>query len=365
MRILQILYSLAPGGAERLVVDISNELSQQGHDVTLCVLRDDLQHNFGFFKKDLSDDINYINLLIPVGFRLSNIAVLYRLIKKTQPEIVHCHLNLVNYLFPLTLLFPKIKFYHTIHSIPKREVRTWLEYWIRRYFYTSLKMRAITISAETSRGFVDYYKTQNYSEILNGRTSPKPTNLCNEVMEYIQTFRDSGNMIFLHIGSFSPVKNQLMLISVFNRLVAEGRSLTLLIIGPGFDSEEGETLKSKACDRVIFLGVKHNVSDYLLNADAFCLSSTSEGMPISLIEAMSCGCLPICTPVGGLINIIKNGENGYLSASVSEQDYYEVVNHYIENKDKINKTDLIRFYKNHFSIEECVNKHVILYSQKN
>jgi glycosyltransferase involved in cell wall biosynthesis len=121
-------------------------------------------------------------------------------------------------------------------------------------------------------------------------------------------------------------------------------------------------VKNLACDKIIFFGEKHNVSDYLLNADAFCLSSIREGMPISLIEAFACGCVPICTPVGGLINTIENGVTGYLSDSVSENDYYLSVRTYLENKDQIKKTDLIQYYLSNFSIEECAKKYLSLYN---
>jgi glycosyltransferase involved in cell wall biosynthesis len=135
----------------------------------------------------------------------------------------------------------------------------------------------------------------------------------------------------------------------------------LLIIGTGFDSELGRELRNLACGNIIFLGEKHNVSDYLLNSDAFCLSSVREGMPISLIEAFACGCIPICTPVGGLRNMIENGKTGYLSKSIAEDDYYLSILSYLGNKEQIKKLDLIQYYHTRFSIEQCVNKYLSLY----
>ena len=362
MKILQIVYSLGPGGAERLVVDISNELSRQGNDVTLCVLRDDEQGNFGFYKHDVSENVNYVNLSIPIGLRLKNIFILFKLIRSLKPQVVHCHLNLVNYLFPLTFIFTKVRFFNTIHSNPRNEVGNSIEYWIRRYFYSNFKMKAITISEETSRYFLAYYKTPAFSEIYNGRALPKPTAAYSNVENELQKFKDDGNTVFLHIGSCNAAKNQRMLVNVFNKLIQNGEHVVLVIIGSGFDSDEGRSLKNLASDKIIFLGAKHNVSDYLLNADAFCLSSIREGMPISLIEAFACGCIPICTPVGGLINTIENGKTGYISISVSESDYYFSVISYIGNKDQIKKEELIQYYHTHFSIEECVKKYLSVYN---
>jgi glycosyltransferase involved in cell wall biosynthesis len=360
-----MIYTLAPGGAERMVVDLSNELSRQGHEVILCVLRDDKQENFGFYKHEVSDKINYINLSIPIGLRLKNIFILYKLIKKLKPQVVHCHLNLVNYLFPLTLMFTKTGFFNTIHSKPTYEVSNTIEYWIRRYFFSNFKMKAITISEETTRFFLDYYKTPPFHEIYNGRAIPKPTPEYQVVRTTIKKFREDRDTVFLHIGTCNAAKNQKMLISVFNRLVENGDHVVLMIIGSGFDSDDGRNLKSLACDKIIFLGQKQNVADYLLNADAFCLSSVIEGMPISLIEALACGCIPICTPVGGLINTIKDGITGYISKSVSEDDYYISVRSFLENKNQIKKDDLIKYYLSHFSIEECANNYLSLFEKLN
>ncbi len=361
MKILQIIYNLAPGGAERFVVDFANELAQQGHDVTLVVLRDDKQGNFGFYRQDISEKTKYLNLNIPLGFRLSNILVFYKLIKELKPQIVHCHLNLVNYFFPLTFLFSRVKFFYTIHSFPNSEVKSSIEYWIRRYFFSNNRMKAVTISDEVTQRYLTYYKTAPYGEIYNGRAIPKPTPEYSEVRNEIQNYRNMGDSVFLHIGTCNKAKNQRMLINVFNRIVSDGDHAVLIIIGSGFESEEGRILKKMACDKIVFLGEKHNVSDYLLNADVFCLSSVREGMPISILEALACGCVPICTPVGGLINTIEDGKTGYLSKSVSEDDYYLSVRSYLENREQIKKSDLIEYYKRRFSIEECVRKYVSFY----
>jgi glycosyltransferase involved in cell wall biosynthesis len=361
MKVLQIIYNLGPGGAERLTVDLANELARQGHDTTLCVLRNDEEGNNGFYKHEISEDVKYINLRIPEGLKPGNILILYRLIKKLRPEVIHCHLNLVNYLFPLTYIFPKINFFHTIHSLPRSEVRSSLEYRLRKYFYSRQKMKAITISEEVSLNFREYYKVSPYKEIYNGRAVPKQSEKYQEVKDFIQKFRDNGDAILLHIGTCNKPKNQRLLISVFNRAVQNGKKAVLIVIGSKFDSEEGTWLKNAACDKVIFLGERHNVGDYLLNSDSFCLSSEREGMPMSLIEALASGCVPVCTPVGGLKNVIIDGKTGYLAKSLSEDDYYTSLSTYLDNREKIKKEDLIQYYHDNFSIEECVKRYVELY----
>ncbi len=363
MKILQIIYSLSSGGAERFVVDLSNELAEMTNDVVLCTLRDDSLGNFGFYKSEISPKVVYRNLKLKKGFRPINIFFIGRLINDIKPDIVHCHLNLVNYIFPLTFFFPKIKFFHTIHSDASKEVNSNLEYYLRRFYYSMGIIKAITISNETSKSFLNYYKTKYFIEIYNGRKQPMPSDEFEKVRDFINSIRKSKKHVFLHIGRYSEVKNQEMLIKVFNRLNYENKSVALLIIGKDFESNKGIYLKTISSDVIFFLGQKQNVADYYLNTDAFCLSSVYEGMPITLIEALSCGCVPICTPVGGIIDSIENGVTGYLSKSVSEEDFYLSVNHYLNNSDAINREDLKKYYLNCFSIEKCAKHHIDIYKK--
>jgi glycosyltransferase involved in cell wall biosynthesis len=223
-------------------------------------------------------------------------------------------------------------------------------------------MKAITISGENSRSFLRYYGFASFAEIYNGRVQPEKSSKFHLVDQDMQKLKKDGATLFLHVGSCGGAKNQRMLVNVFNRLIANGENVVLFIIGAGFDSEEGRELQSVANDKIFFLGEKHNVSDYFLSTEAFCLSSTYEGMPISLIEAFACGCIPICTPVSGIVDTIQNGKNGYLSKSITEDAYFDTIMNYLKNKSGINKDDLITYYRSNFSIDECASKHVQLYS---
>lgn len=365
MRILHFKYSLISGGAERFVVDLCNQLSVEGHDIYLCVLRDETINNQGFYKNEISKRVNYINLKIPPGLKPSTITKLNKIIMKLKPDIVHCHQNLVNYVFFISLLHSKIKFFYTTHSDPPKEVNSPIEYGLRRLFFLTNKFHPITISNENSKSFKQYYKVKNFTEIYNGRKKLEASTDFKNVNEYINNLKDQGNVIFLHVARCVPEKNQQVLINVFNRLNNEKFLFKLLVIGAGFDSELGERLRLSANRNIVFLGQKHNVADYYLTADAFCLSSLYEGMPITLIESMACGCVPICTPVGGIIDTIKNGITGFISESTSEEDYYFAVKDYIKNHHLIKRENLISYFDEHFSIEKCAEEHIQVYNRNN
>lgn len=61
------------------------------------------------------------------------------------------------------------------------------------------------------------------------------------------------------------------------------------------------------------------------------MSSKMEGLPISLLEAMSLGVIPVSTPAGGVCDVIRNGENGYISSSHTPEDFYRIVKDAIAN----------------------------------
>lgn len=364
MKILQILYSLGSGGAERIVIDLSNNFAELGHQVTLCVFLDDSDNINGFYKKEISNKVKYINFNQKEGFKLSRIIDFLKILTQEKPDVIHTHHNLVNYLFPISIFFRNVFFCHTIHNDAKKEIKSLIEYKIRKYFFSSNKFRVITISDETSKAYERYYGLKNYTQIVNGRSKPCKSKIFDTTNDYFKELRKKYSLIFLHIGRCAPQKNQKMLISSFHRLSKEFNNIALLIIGDNYNSVLGSEITTSAKENIFFLGPKHNIADYLYNADAFCLSSIHEGMPITLIEALACGCTPICTPVGGIINTIENGISGFISKTTSEDDYYNSLRDFVNNREKVKKESLIKNYNSKFSISNCTDQHINLYSLK-
>lgn len=110
---------------------------------------------------------------------------------------------------------------------------------------------------------------------------------------------------FLTVGRLVPVKNIQMQIRAFARIANEFPEAQLQIVG---DGPERENLPKH--NRVIFEGTQKELSRFYENADAFLLTSNSEGWGVVVTEAAAYGLPIIMTDVGCAGEFIKNGENG-------------------------------------------------------
>ncbi len=363
LNIVEVIYSLHQGGAERFVVDLSNELSKS-NNVTIITFRDDKNEVNSFFKKEINKNVNYINFPIKKGFRIIDIVKINRLINTLNPNIIHAHLDTIYYFMFKPIFNKNIKIFHTIHNDAIFDGRKKMASSIRKLFYKFNIVRPITISIDSDLSYRSFYKTGNPILINNGRRKPIKSNNYDLVKQEISDLkRNQNDLVFIHLSRYNEYqKNHSLLIKVFNRLLIEENNLILLIIGRNYDSKEAKKLKDLANDRIYFLGGKENIGDYLIQSDASCLTSNFEGLPISLLESIACGVVPICTPVGGIKNIIKHGETGYLSNSISEEEYLKVVKEFINSPNKISKTKLIEYFEENFSIEMCADEYLKAFS---
>src|SRR5437762_7530703 len=127
-------------------------------------------------------------------------------------------------------------------------------------------------------------------------------------------YADASERILVHLSNFRPVKRVTDVIEVFDR-VSKRVSSRLLMIGDGPDRPAAEWMaKRKGLrDRVSFLGKQDRVGDKLAIADLMLLPSELESFGLAALEAMACEVPTVATRVGGLPEVIDDGETGYLA----------------------------------------------------
>lgn len=313
MKILQVLPTLGFGGAEHFAIELSNELIREGYECDLVTLFDIEEGNY--LLKKLSSKSRHNSLHKKLSFDLGCYLRLYRYIKAGKYNVVHAHVGAIPYILLSALFMQKVKFVATIHSEARREAGRNIMKWSRFYMFQHHKCTPVTISEESKLSFDKYYK-MDAPMIYNGVSV--------YLEEGIPSLRDNKEqLLFIHPASCQQVKNQILLIKAFAKLVLEYPNTKLIWIGSNSTFKSlFETLVPYMPNQFIYMGPVPNVRDYLSQADAMCLSSKMEGMPITIIESFSVGTPALCTSVGGVINMIEEGKNGMLSTSLSVDDYY-------------------------------------------
>lgn len=123
----------------------------------------------------------------------------------------------------------------------------------------------------------------------------------------------AGERVIMHVSNFRPVKNLLVVVDVFAGVAADIPSRLVLVgDGPDRDRAERRAREHGVADRVVFLGDQEYVADLLPAADVFLLPSGHESFGLAALEAMACGVPVVGSRIGGLPEVIVDGETGFL-----------------------------------------------------
>lgn len=240
----------------------------------------------------------------------------------------------------LGMLFAPVKLAFLCLSYPKSAVH------IVGFYHRTIGQEKMMVAIAKILGHKVIYEPRNGSMVVSyneGNENYKSK------MESLKNHVD--DKIFIHIARLHPVKNHKLLFKTFERLIREGEHIQLVVIGSGYETSSfAEYNNHKG---IHILGEKRNVGDYLAASDYFVMSSKMEGLPISLLEAMSMGVVPVSTPAGGVCDVIRNHENGYISSSHSYKDYYETIKDAIANVGGVTSEYIITEYKEKYSMIAC------------
>lgn len=346
-----ITFSLVSGGAERFVVDLCNALAGNGDEVHLLATNEGRKEDHEFYLPDLSSKVKYVNLGARSGHRPRALIGIAHYIRIIKPDVVHAHSDLVQILLP-ALLFRKPKYFHTLHNVADffLTCRCWKP--VFKAFYSG-RVHPVTISRTCSDSFRKLYGLSSDTMIENGRCRPSCSEQLGAVSSQLKRFKD-GEPLFIHVARYAYQKNQGVLFQAFSML----ENAKLLVVGSGYPDD---IIAKQNKKNVLFTGVRHNIGDYLACADFFVLSSVFEGLPLSLLESMAYGVVPVSTPAGGVVDVIRDGETGYLSDDFTPESLASAMQRAI--KGSISKEQIRAVYASKYSMEICAQKYLALFKE--
>lgn len=355
MKILQLSYSLSSGGGERFVVDLCNRLAENPEDeVVLLTTDDESDPRNVHYLGDVSPRVRFVNLHCPSGLCRKAFVEVYRAIKREKPDIVHAHCNLL-LLMPPSVLLGHAKYVHTLHNLASVCLhRAWMK-GLYHWFYRK-RIQPVTISRTCQQSYVELYGDSRAVCITNGREPLRPTG---QVPADVAFLRKEESPVFIHVARCAAMKNQPRLFRAFDRLQAEGVRFHLVVLGSGYEKEW--TKRYAGNPQIHIIGERKNVADYMALADFFVLSSDYEGLPLSLLEAMSLGVVPVCTPAGGIVDVIEDGKNGYCSPSFGDEDFCQTIKRAVDGRGSLSKALIEKEYEENYSMKVCAGKYYGVY----
>ena len=330
MRILHIHPAMKGGGIEAMICGLANEMSKT-EDVTVCSIFKPSDEDVFWGK--LSPRVHRISLgKTKIGFNISILLRIWKLINKEKYDVVNMHGFFYYYVFSVLTQRRKTHFFYTIHSDAYMENGSWGRYvfGIKKHCFRKGIVKPITISKASNNSFHNLYG-------IDGRIIENgiPLQIISNKPNMVDKMRiTDSTKVFLHPGRITKAKNQVVLCQVFRKLVEKGYDVVLIIAGSKQEDDIYERMEPYFNDRIKYVGERTDVVELLSRCDGMCLPSIWEGLPVTLLEALSVGCIPICSPVGGIVDVINNGINGLLSISSKCDDYYNTMVTFLEMKEK-------------------------------
>ncbi len=334
-KILRIINRLNLGGPTYNVAYLSKYLEPEYETLLLSGMKDDSEASSEFIVNKLGIKPLYLKTMRREISLLDDYKAyqeIKRIIKEFQPDIVHTHASKAGALGRLAAYSSKVPVIvhtfhgHTFHSyFGKIKTRFFLT--IER-FLAKRTTKIIAISALQKADLTEQYNICEKDKIsvvplgfdLNRF---KESKLSNREKFRTQYHIDQGEIAIGIVGRLVPIKNHELFLNAINE-VARGsnKKVKFFIIGDG--ELKGELLK-KADE----LGISYSLSNdpekilYFTSwierievayagLDIVALTSFNEGTPVSLIEAQASGKPVVSTNVGGVNDIIKDGESGIL-----------------------------------------------------
>ena len=352
--------NLGTGGIEAMICGLSNEMSIE-HDVTVCTIVAPSPEDK--FYKELAPSVHRESIgRIRKSKPFHEMVKIARFIKNGNFDVVQIHGFFYYFALAILLYHRNVTFYYTIHNDALKENNPWdlriLPF--KKFCFRKGWLHPITISQISQASFIDLYGCENRL-IRNGviRPIPNPDSTVN-------LYKISPlTKVFLHAGRICPQKNQVMLCRVFDRLIREGKDVALVIAGPVHYHDIFDEMQKYFSDRIRYIGDRSDIPALLCSADGMCLSSNYEGLPVILLEALAAGCIPVCTAVGGIVDVIDDGIDGFLAEDVSEEAYYQTMKRCLNltdtEKDTMKKNCLTK--SESYTISRCAQEYLDYYKE--
>jgi glycosyltransferase involved in cell wall biosynthesis len=332
LKVLQLVQKPQFRGAEIFTCQLASHINQTGHKASLAFVfpgaselpfKDKIFHLNGNKAKRFGD--------VQAWRRLAEI------IKEEKPDIIQANAgDTLKYAVFSKLLFrwkqPIV--FRNASTISLYIKAGWAKTW-NSFFFNRVD-KIISVSKTSAEDFANLYPQ------LRNKITTIPVGIENNSPEeggqLLSKEQDltRSNPVLVHVGGFSFEKNHKGLISIFERILKKKPGAELHLVGDGPLRQEIEALvnQKKLTNNIFFHGFQKNALEYIWKADVLVLPSIIEGLPGVILEAFFCKTPVVAYNVGGIKEVVINGDTGRLIAKDNEELFAKAVFEAIEKTDE-------------------------------
>ena len=126
----------------------------------------------------------------------------------------------------------------------------------------------------------------------------------------------NGEKLLVHVSNFRAVKRPIDCVEILAKVREKGGDAHLVMVGDGpeLSAVRHRAKQLEVLDQTIFVGKQAKIADYLAVADVFLLPSQEESFGLAALEAQACEVPVVATRIGGIPEVITDGETGFLSS---------------------------------------------------
>lgn len=341
IKVLFLIHDLGPGGAEKVLVNLVNNMDREKFDITVMAL-----FGGGVNEQFLKPHIRYVSCFKHMLRGNSH------LMKLMTPKHLHKWLIKDKYDIEVSYLegpsariisgcpHTNTKLLTWIHCLPDRKnvAIGFRSYQEAQKLYSRFE-KVVCVSQTARNKYQEVFpEANNVTVLYNTNDTTAILNMANEPVTDISY---SDEIRLVSVGRLIPVKAFDRLIRIHAKLRRGGYRIHCYILGDGILRKDLEQLSNDlgVTESLTFLGYKTNVYKYVANCDLFVCSSLSEGFSTAATEALIVG-TPVCTvDVSGMKEMLgKNNEYGIVTENNEEALYRGI-------KSLLNDSELLMHYK--------------------
>jgi glycosyltransferase involved in cell wall biosynthesis len=331
LRVLQLIDSLAAGGAERMAVNLANALVSQVDRSYLCTTRSE-----GLLKRSLYSKVGYLFLNRTKTIDLAALRRLRKFVKQEKITLVHAHATSYFMATMLKLVYPNIAVvWHDhygnsefLHQRPKLILK-----WCSRTFKA-----IITVNAQLAVWDKQHLNCSHVAFLPNFVVP-------NKRLPQTKLHGELGKRV-LCLANLRPQKDHITLLKAFRRVNEEFPEWTLHCVGKDFKDDYSTQIKTLVRDlalqhEVFFYGSCEDTEQIISQVDIGVLSSTSEGLPLALLEYGHGGLAVVATDVGDNKLVINDTAYGALVPSLNDKVLADAIIVYIKDFELRGRTGVV------------------------